>query len=284
MNRSVTFGVFLIIIFTALPLYAQDEQISWKRSEEKTLEDLQLFHSTQSVNLPTTETLHQGNLEFEISHRFVPTIKSGGKTLYGFDGPVNMRLALGYAVTDKMVLTLGRSNLRDNVDLWWKYKFLEVHDASLPFAAAVRLGGAWNTEVADRAAGDSRNLQYFGQLIINTLVMKRLGIGIVPSYLDNSYIFTDDRQYSFTLGNYYQLYLSRLMSVLFEWNPVVTGFRTKNNPVSFGIELETGGHFFKIILTNSTLLNSSQFLAGTDNSFNSGQWHIGFNITRLLSL
>lgn len=284
MNRSVTFGVFLIILFTALPLYAQDEQISWKRSEEKTLEDLQLFHSTQSVNLPTTETLHQRNLEFEISHRFVPTIKSGGKTLYGFDGPVNMRLALGYAVTDKMVLTLGRSNLRDNVDLWWKYKFLEVHDASLPFAAAVRLGGAWNTEVADRAAGDSRNLQYFGQLIINTLVMKRLGIGIVPSYLDNSYIFTDDRQYSFTLGNYYQLYLSRLMSVLFEWNPVVTGFRTKNNPVSFGIELETGGHFFKIILTNSTLLNSSQFLAGTDNSFNSGQWHIGFNITRLLSL
>lgn len=281
MNNFILLPAIILISSLAA---AQDDQVSWKRSSADETRELQLFHSTQAVNLPTTETLQKNNLEFEISHRFIPDIKSGSKSLYGFDGPVNMRLALGYAPTDRMIVTLGRSNLHDNVDLWIKYKVVQLPNDILPLSAALRIGGAWNTEVADRSSGDHRNFQYFGQIIINTLIAKRVGIGLVPSYLENSYIFTGDRQYSFTLGTYFQAYITSMLSAVFEWNPTVTGFRTRNNPVAFGIELETGGHFFKIVLVNSTLLNTSQFLAGTDNAFSSGEWHIGFNITRLLNL
>lgn len=109
-----------------------------------------------------------------------------------------------------------------------------------------------------------------------------MGIGLVPSILSNSNILYDEADYSFTFGSYIQYYLSPMFSLILEWNPTVTGWRERNNPVSFGLEIETGGHFFKIVASNSTYLNSSQFLAGTETSINDGNLHVGFNITRLL--
>lgn len=283
-NGSLLLGLaILMLLIIPVNQFAQGERVKWKRSETTETQGLQLFHSTQAVNLPTTETLQKGNFEFEISHRFIPRIKDGVDELYGFDGPVNMRLALGYAPSDRMIITLGRSNYDDNVDLWIKYKTFELKNKVLPAVVALRAGAAWNTQVEGRSSGNTRNFQYYGQAIINTMISKKFAIGIVPSYLHNSYITSADVQYSFTMGANIQYYVSSLLSVLGEWNPTVTGFRVRNNPLALGIELETGGHFFKIVITNSIKLNPSQFLAGAEDSVNDGNWRIGFNITRLLN-
>lgn len=284
----ISITLFLtVLLFVPRYTLGQDEHPTWERIETQDDSDLHLFRSTQSINLPTAETLEKGNVEFEISHRFIPTIQNGVKDFWGFDGPVNMRLALSYAPTDHTMISLGRSNLDDNIDLTVKQSFLQIKNDVLPVIVAARIGSAWNSQpsrpIFGRANYSSKNFQYYGQLIINTIYHNKLAIGVVPSYLYNSYIFTDDTQYSFTLGTYITYYVSRLLGLTFEWNPTVTGFRVETNPVAFGFELNTGGHFFKIVLTNSENLNSSQFLAGARNSFNSGEWHIGFNITRLFN-
>jgi hypothetical protein len=276
-----------VLLFVPRYTFGQDELPTWKRTETQDDFDLHLFRSTQSINLPTAETLEKNNVEFEISHRFIPTIQNGVKDFWGFDGPVNMRLALSYAPTDHTMISLGRSNLDGNIDLSAKQSFWQIKNDMLPIIIAARMGSAWNSQpsrpIAGRANFSSKNFQYYGQLIINTMYDNKLAVGVVPSYLYNSYIFTDDTQYSFTFGSYITYYASKLLGFTFEWNPTVTGFRVETNPVAFGFELNTGGHFFKIVLTNSEDLNSSQFLAGSRNSFNSGEWHIGFNITRLFS-
>jgi len=277
-------------VFTVFALFgllfsasAQDEASSWSRSEPTELPPLQLFHSTQAVNLPTAETLQQGNFEFEISHRFVPTLSDGGDALWGFDGPVNIRMALAYAYSDDGYVTLGRSNVQDNLDLHLKQQLLSVRHEVIPLLVAVRLGGAWNTEVAGRDASDADNFQYYAQLIVNTMYGERFALGLVPSYVDNSHITCPDRHYSFVLGVHGQYYITDVFNVLAEWIPTISGWRTAHNTVSFGIELETGGHFFKIVLSNNDLLNPSQVLAGAANSVSDGDLHIGFNITRVLA-
>lgn len=288
--RYIVFLLTVIIFVLVNSISAQDTTISWKRSADNNVpEELHLFRSTQSFSLPTAEMLQGGDFEFEISHRFVPSVKTGLKRLFGIDGPVNMRLALGYALTDNLAITLARSNVYDNVDLWLKYKLLQIPNNYFPIATALRAGAALNTLVfeqtngSERSSGDHRNFQYYAQLVINGMIEKRLGIGIVPSYLYNSDIYSSDRQYSFTLGTNVEYYFSKLLGVIFEWNPTISGFRSQYNPLAFGIELNTGGHFFKIMMTNSALLNPSQFLAGENNySASSGNWRLGFNITRLL--
>ncbi|MFH0734996.1 MAG: DUF5777 family beta-barrel protein [bacterium] len=271
--------IFCLLLIVTQGIYGQQ----WQRNTEKLEPELlNIFHSTQAINLPTAETLQKGDFEFEISHRFIPSIKSGSKGLWGFDGPVNIRFGLGYALTDNTLITLGRSNLEDNLDLSIKYRVFQFNNNIFPLLFAIRGGAAWNSDVIGRNSSSSKNYQYFAQLIINAKHTKYFALGIVPSYLYNSYIYCSNNQYSFTMGINMQYYISNMWSLLLELNPTVTGWRSKHNPVSFGLELETGGHFFKIILSNSTKLNTSQFLSGSSNSFNDGNMHIGFNITRVL--
>ena len=275
--------ILLALLIGSTNSLAQGKKVRWKRKAPVNTLSLQLFHSTQAINLPTTESLRPGDFEFEISHRFIPPVTEGSEALYGLDGPVNMRLALGYAPIRHTIVTLARSNVNDNMDLWIKRQLLQIRSHWLPTVVALRGGAAWNAQkTAGRNRTDSKNFQYYGQLIFNSMMAKKLGVGVVLSYLYNSHIFCEETQHSFTWGGYVQYYVSPLWSILAEWNPTVTGWRQYHNPVAFGIELETGGHFFKIILTNSPYLNPSQFLSGADLAFNDGDWRIGFNITRLL--
>jgi hypothetical protein len=276
-------SVILVVLFSTTTALAQDEASTWKRSGEEYVPPLQLFHSTHGVNLPTAEVMQQGNLEFEVSHRFIPTLGDGAKELWGFDGPANIRLALGYAYSDEGYVTLGRSNVQDNLDLNVKHRLFALRHDVLPLLVAARVGAAWNTDVAGRDAGDADNLQYYAQLILNTMYAGSFALGVVPTVVENSHISCPERQYSFVMGVHAQYYISQTFNVLAEWIPTVSGWRTKHNTVAFGIELETGGHFFKIVLTNNDLLNPAQVYAGAANSFDDGDWHIGFNITRLLA-
>ncbi len=263
---------------------AQDTGAGWKRASPPTQPPLRLFHSTQAISLPTAETLGRNVLQFEISHRFYPRFSDGFDYLYGLDGPALMRLGLGFSPTDRLVITLARSNFGGNVDLQGKYELLRLRSTPLPLKAAVQAGGAWNTQKqADRARGDSRNFQCYIQGIVNTMIGKRVALGVVPSYLHNSSVNTEKKENLFAVGLHGQVYLNQVLSVIAEWTPQVSGTEVmRHRPASFGLELETGGHFFKLVATNSVYLNPAQYLAGTENVFGARELRFGFLITRLL--
>ena len=277
--KSLYIFKLLFIVSLSLEVTAQ---ISWERSGETSNLPLQLFHSTHSIILPTTETLQKGDLEFEVLHRFIPTINDGSKELFGFDGPANIKLGLSYGVTNDLVAAVSRSNVNDNLEFIVKYRVFGYDNDLLPFVIGVRGAAVWNTDPRIGRVGDNRNFQYYTELILNTLINKKLGIGIVPAFLYNSDIYSKDRETSFTLGSIIQYYFSSSFSVLAEWNPTISGYRNLYDSFSFGFELEIGGHFFKIIATNNSALNTSQYLGGSDLAIQGKNLRIGFNITRLL--
>jgi len=274
----------LILLLITLSFSTVDAQkIKWQKKEKSSEVDLYLFHSTQMVNFPTAEIIGKGGFEFEISHRFRAPVNTGFENFYGLDAGANMRIALGYAFTNDLMVTLARSDVDKNFDMQAKYRLFEFKNDVLPAIVAMRGGIAWNTqEIFGRDRSDSKNFQYYFQLILNTMYANKLGIGVVPSYLYNSHIRCIDTEDTFTLGIYMQYYIGKLWGVFIEWNPTVTGWRQHYNSVTTGIELETGGHFFKLFLSNNTNLNPSQYLAGADYKFSEGDLVFGFNITRLL--
>ncbi|MGH1365072.1 MAG: DUF5777 family beta-barrel protein [Calditrichia bacterium] len=289
MNKSVLLTALIMLTVVG---YAQPK---WKKSMTVTQPPLELFHSTMTANFPTTETLHKGDFMYEISHRFIPSIKDGYDAYFGLDGPARIRTAVSYGITGKFMATIGRSNETDNVDLRVKGKLMELRNKSLPTAVAVRLGMAWNTEVPvgiDRSKSDADNFQYYVQVVVNTMLFNRkLGVGIVPSWLYNSYIYAREKQYSFTLGNYYQFFFNKTWSLWLENNPTLTGYRgvtrldetgRSHNSLSTGIDISTGGHVFHLFVTNNARLNPSQFLVGADRSAGEDMWRLGFGVTRHL--
>ncbi len=279
--KNMLLALSLMMVPTMLA-QAQDRPVRWRRGEPGAQIPLTVFHSTQSVHLPTAETMQQGELQFEIWHRFLPPISSGVNGLWGLDGPVNVRFGLGYALTDEFVFTLGRSNVQDNVDLQFKYRALEIPSENLPFLIGFQAGVGWNTDVAGRKDSDSRNFQYYGQIIINTIIDRRLAVGLVPSYLNNIDVSSAERENEVSLGLYSHYYASELLGLLAEWHISESNVSAPFNALTLGVQLETGGHFFKVFVTNSASLNPSLFLAGAVSPFDSDDIRLGFNITRLL--
>jgi len=56
------------------------------------------------------------------------------------------------------------------------------------------------------------------------------------------------------------------------------------NPLSVGVDIETGGHVFQLILTNSLAMIEKGFIGETTGRWMNGDIHIGFNISRVFTL
>lgn len=274
----------LCLALSVLAVAQEGPEAGWKRTEPPTEPALRLFHSDMGFNLPTAETMRKGEMQFEVAHRFEEPIRSGHETYYGLDAHANTRLAFGYAFTDRLTATLGRSSAFGNMDLRARYKFLE-HKGKVPVMMAVQAGAGWNSslETPDGGGGfDGDQIQYYASAIFNAMAGGRLGLGIVPSYVSNSDLFDPSDQETFSVGGYAQYYFTRSFSALAEINCPVSGYDRGHDAVAVGLELETGGHFFKLMVTNSVYLNPSTFFAGSGYPFTDDEWRFGFIITRLL--
>ena len=278
-TRRFRFAV-LLLAGPAL-LYSRPDAVEAQRSDDR------IFHSTQAANLPTAETLNAGLWMFEISHRFLPAVSEGADALWGLDGPVYNRLGLSYAPTDRLVVGLLRSNLDDNLELDVKAGLLEGRLGEIRYKAGVMAGGAINFGATPDSTAtvlvEDDESQLYAQAMLNASFGDRLALGVVPTGFYNLRIRDVEPASTFALGLHGQYYSDGALSFLAEWILSVESVDYPNDGVSFGMEIETRGHFFKVLLTNQVRMNPTQFLVGTPFEYGSDAWRLGVNITRVLS-
>jgi hypothetical protein len=262
--RRIALGLIVVAVWCA-PAHAQD-----------------VFHSTQSANLPNAVIMPQGSWLFEISHRFNTPVSNGASALWGLDGPVFNRLGLTYSASDRVAIGVQRTNVQDNLELNAKVGLWSSDEGSLPVEVAVMGGVAWNTQVTVVDGAEDNEVQAYGQLILNALLGDRVAVGLVPTYLYNPRILDFDEDGGVALGLVGQLYATSSMSLFVEWLVSEERVDQENDAATFGVELETRGHFFKLLLTNQVRLNPTQYLGGTPTEFEPDEWRFGFNIQRLL--
>jgi len=273
----------LCLALSVLAMAQEEPGVAWKRTGPGVEPEPVVFPSDLAFNLPTAATLRKGEMQFEVAHRFEEPIQSGHETFYGLDSHANNRLAFGYAVTDRLTVTLGRSNAFGNVDLRLKHRFWEA-GGKVPLMAAAQAGAGWNSNYETGSGGgfDGDQVQVYAAVILNAKAGGRLALGIVPSYVANSDLFDPSDPHTFALGGYARFAVTRTLSAMAEMNHVLSGFDRGHDAVAVGFELETGGHFFKVMVTNSVFLNPSTHLAGSFFPFSDDEWRFGFIITRLL--
>lgn len=286
-QRTLIGRAILVMALLTVPSSAlsQDRPRRWQRRGDATAVPVTVFHSTQSANLPTAETVGAGELLFEISHRFVPRISSGADTFWGLDGPVNNRLGLAVGVHDRVMLGITHSNVDRNLDLSLKARLAEGGYDSTPWMLGFAGGIAINPGPDTFDAFDSRSLQYYAQGILDVAVSSEFAIGLVPSVLHNVRTLDTNSETAVGMGVHAQFYVNEAVSFLGEWQFVEENAAVDigRDAGTLGVEFETGGHFFKLMVTNSVRLNPAQFLAGAADSFDPDNWRLGFNITRILA-
>ncbi|MFZ0389167.1 MAG: DUF5777 family beta-barrel protein [Calditrichia bacterium] len=250
------------------------------------------FAGWKVVNSPTARTLESGRWLFLIGHRFFPRVNDGYNTLYGLDGSAGMFLNLGYAISDNLLVNLGRSNVEDDVELSLRYNLKRQYtEDAIPLAAAVQFTTNWLTqEVEGKDRLRSEAFKYSLQVPVSHQLAPGYSIIVVPGILLNPDSETEGEDPLITTGFGGKAHLYKSVSVIGEWSAILTGYsltRTLGEYNRFdtwaaGIEIDVGGHAFQIVATNSMGLTTDQYMRGGDLDIRDGDLRLGFNIFRIL--
>ncbi len=279
---------FITILLLNLIVYSQDlEDILSSESVDTTFVTTATFKGTRIVNGHSIETRKKGDFEFLISHRF-GRINSGFDDLFGLDDS-NIRFALEYAITDDLTIALGRSSFEKTYDSYIKYKFIKQKEGKNSFPFSVAYFGSITAKTLKDYNPENKpsftdRLTYTSQLLIAKKVNQNLSIQITPTYIHFNTVKTfNDKNGIFALGSGLRHKITNRISMNLEYYYNFDAFNSRKtyNNLALGIDIETGGHIFQIIIANSRAMIEKSFIAETTGNFFKGDIHLGFNISRL---
>jgi hypothetical protein len=182
---------------------------------------------------------------------------------------------------------IGRSTNKKELDGFFKYRLIhQAKNGGLPFSFLL-VGGSSMTLLkwADTSRKNyfTSRLGYYGQAIIGRKFSESFTLQFMPTILHRNLVPTlQDPTDMYAVGVGARLKMSRRLSLNVDYyyrvNPNPAD-GTKD-PLSVGLDIETGGHVFQLHFTNAAGMNEKVFLAETTNQWEKGDIQFGFNISR----
>lgn len=298
-NNMKKFAAFILSLITVLmvwnaPAVAQDLQsVLEGQMKEATVPVTATFKSTRIMNGHSIERMPGGQLDFRISHRF-GRLNSGAYELFGLD-QANIHLSLEYGILDWLMVGVGRGTFEKTVDGFVKVSALRQSGGarsvpvSLSLMSGVYVNGLrWSDPERDYLF--THRMEYAHQLLIARKFSPGFSLQLTPSYLHRNLVETAaDPNDLFALGGGTRIKITSRISFNAEYFYVFapepsTLSSPIYNPLSIGFDLETGGHVFQLIFTNSVAMRENGFLGQTTGRWLDGDIHFGFNISRVFQL
>jgi hypothetical protein len=82
-----------------------------------------------------------------------------------------------------------------------------------------------------------------------------------------------------------RLKLNKRMAFTWDYTHVLDGLPMGYyNPLSVGLDIETGGHVFQLHVSNATGMNERAFITETTGQWGKGEIRMGFNLSRMFQL
>ncbi|HEX5652536.1 MAG TPA: DUF5777 family beta-barrel protein [Chitinophagaceae bacterium] len=279
--------VFLVFSFCAVK--AQDEDLLKLLGEdEKPKKEFveYAFKSSRVIMSQSMELIRPGVMDMRILHRF-GNINKGAYEFFGLDN-ATMRLGFDFGITKNLMLGVGRSTNKKELDGFLKYRLIHQGKGpgSMPFSFLM-VGGSSMTLLkwADTARKNffSSRLGFFGQAIIGRKFSEGFSLQFMPTMVHRNLVATaNDPNDLYAVGVGTRLKLSRRISLNVDYyyrlNP--NSQDGTQNPLSIGFDIETGGHVFQLHFTNAVGMNEKVFLLETTNDWAKGDIQFGFNISR----
>ena len=246
---------------------------------------LTTFKGSNVINLETVEQPGKNVLQFMMMHRF-GRLNEGAYNFFGLDNAV-LRLGLTYGLTSRIAITIGRSSLDKALDAAVKFKILrQSSDGKIPISMSGYISLVYPTiKYSDKPylLPKYRPI-YTTQLLIARKINEKLSLLLVPSYIHFNIVEkANDKNDIYALGTGGRYKLSKRMSIIGEYDFLPTGQIHKAatyNSFSSGLEMETGGHVFQLVFTNSQGMTAPYYLSKTDGRWGNGDIYFGFNISR----
>lgn len=286
---------FLTLLLFVNNIFAQDDLLKDIDSEDNQ-EVTSTFKSLKIINFESTKLVTKKELFLVIAHRF-DYIKNGFDNFFGIDN-ANTQIKFAYGLSDKITLQAARDGYGKTYDLSAKYLLINQKNNGFPFTIVGFNSIAVNSEMKEDRFPNlkfSNRLAYTAQLLVSRKFSDKLSLQIAPTFFhentiedindSNNVIILpnpqDNSQYMIGLGGRYKL--TNRLSINADYGLHLN--RNKNsiykNPLSIGMDLDTGGHIFQMHFTNAKAMHETGFMGRTSGDWGKSEIAFGFNLIRV---
>lgn len=281
----------LILLIPSLGFSQTDNGLLGLLGDEQITEYVtNAFKSPRVINGHSMEMLREGVLDFRILHRF-GEVSTGAYEMFGLDN-ATMRMGFDYGITNHLTIGIGRSTNFKEFDGFLKYRFLRqsTGQKNMPLAL-VGVAGITYIGLKDPYPGEeinpSRRTAYYLQLIAGRKFSEKLSLQIAPfmvyrnfttSSLDPNALFGTE------IGGRYKL--SNRIAIVADYNLAINRFPgiISHNPLSIGVDIETGGHVFQLHFSNAVGMTERSYISDVNGDWAKGEIRFGFNLSRVFQI
>lgn len=278
----------LLVAFSIGYASAQDDllnQLDTVKSKEKEIE-MSAFKGVQICNMQSTKLAAKGEWYMVVSHRF-GDLTEGFDNFFGLDNALTKIGAL-YGATNWLTLGASRHTYNKIYELTAKYKMANQEVDGFPVTIV-----GYNTMDINSALKTSEypNLQstdrfaFTTQLLVSRKFSDKFSLEVAPIYVHkNLYDDNLEQKDQFLVGTGARYKIAKRLSVNLEYAAriiTVEGFTSPyHNPLTVGLDIETGGHVFQLVVSNSQPMNDVALYSNTSGDWNGGSIYFGFNMYR----
>lgn len=241
------------------------------------------FKGLKIVNLESTKLSAKNDFYFIVAHRFA-SVKSDFEGFYGLDNAVT-QIKFGYGLLDWLTVSAARSELA--YDFSAKYSLVQQAEGKSPVALVGFSSVAFNNTLKPSLYPEMKNsdrMSYVMQLLVSRKFSEKLSLELAPTFLHENFVTYDPQhnsQYFMGMGGRYKLGKRWSVNVDYAVHLNRAEMSPYNNPLSVGVDIETGGHVFQMHFTNSQGIHEAGFLGQTTGDWSLGDVFFGFNLLRV---
>lgn len=286
--QILAFTVFLACIFSGV-VAQEDLMKELEEMEPKGTEfAIASFKGTRVVNGHSIETKKFGELEFIITHRF-GRLNSGTVNFWGLD-EAYIRIGLEYGITDRLGIGVGRNSFNDIFDGYLKYKLVRQGEGISPVTVTAFASTGvqtYPTKDEDSTLRFFDRATYTYQLLVARKVSEKLSLQVAPGLIHSNRVdqtLMKNDQYFLGVGGRYKLTRSLAINAEYYYRHDPHPETPYYNSIGIGLDIETGGHVFQLIFSNTQGMIERTFINESEGDFFKGDINFGFNITRTFQL
>jgi hypothetical protein len=249
------------------------------------------FKSPRVIQAHSMEFLNPGTMDFRILHRF-GLLNQGVKNFFGLD-QATMRIGLDFGIRHNLMAGIGRSTYKKELDGYVKYApvIQSTGPGSSPVTVALIAGMTVDGMPWENPAREnffSSRLAYYGEVIIGRKFNDKFTLQVSPTIVHKNLVqLITDKNDIIALGIGGRYKVSKRVALTWDYAPVLVGRAEDSgfyDPISIGVDIETGGHVFQLHFSNSTGMNERAFITETTERWGKGQVRFGFNLSRVFQL
>lgn len=290
MQHKKIICICVTLLMIHVQLNAQDIDLFAEKDTAK-IQDIvtATFKSSRVVNGQSIENVGVGVLDFKILHRF-GAINQGGYELFGID-QATMRMGLDYGLTKRLMIGVGRSTYQKQFDGFVKYKIIQQQTG----LKEIPLGISWVSTMIYKSLRSAPNAQYIEynsdkisyahQLLIARKFNDYFSLQITPTVVHYNLVENSKLPNDFkSVGISMRQRISKRVNITGEYFYRIDKLDGYYDPLTFGLDIETGGHVFQLHVTNSTGMTERTFINETTGSWSNKDIRFGFNLVRAFTL